>query len=163
MARAQPPTITLRPIGEEDQDFLLALYGTTRADELALVDWDEARKAAFVRQQFDAQHRYYQQIFSQGSFQVILAGDEPAGRLYLDDGPDETRIVDIAVMPQFQGHGIGTALVSQVLAAAAARGASVTIHVERNNPALRWYARLGFHLVEDQGVYLLLRWQAAQA
>jgi ribosomal protein S18 acetylase RimI-like enzyme len=163
VAQAQPPTVTLRPIGEEDQDFLLALYGTTRADELALVDWDEAQKAAFVRQQFDAQHRYYQQIFPQGSFQVILADDVAAGRLYLDDGPDETRIVDIALMPHFQGHGIGTALVSQVLAGAAARGASITIHVERNNPALRWYARLGFRLVEDQGVYLLLRWQAPHA
>ena len=159
MAQAEPSTITLRPIGEEDQDFLLALYGTTRADELAMVDWDPADKAAFVRQQFDAQHRYYQQIFPHGSFQLILAGDEPAGRLYLDDEPDETQIVDITVMPGFRGRGIGTALVSQVLAAAAARGASVTIHVERNNPALRWYAGLGFSLIQDEGVYLLLRWR----
>jgi hypothetical protein len=32
----------------------------------------------------------------------------------------------------------------------------VTIHVERMNPALRLYERLGFALAEDRGVYLFL-------
>jgi hypothetical protein len=32
----------------------------------------------------------------------------------------------------------------------------VTIHVEWLNPALRLYARLGFAVAEDKGVYLFL-------
>jgi ribosomal protein S18 acetylase RimI-like enzyme len=156
------PSITRRRIGATDEEFLVALYRSTRESELALVNWDDGQKAAFIQQQFDAQHRYYQQVYPDGSFEVILAGGQAAGRLYLATEPDDTLIIDVAMLPRFQNQGIGTALVTEVLADAATRGASVTIHVERNNPALRWYGRLGFRPVEDQGVYLLLRHPAAQ-
>jgi hypothetical protein len=39
----------------------------------------------------------------------------------------------------------------------------VTIHVEKNNPAMRLYRRLGFTAVEDKGVYDLMRWVADTA
>jgi predicted GNAT family acetyltransferase len=44
----------------------------------------------------------------------------------------------------------------EVLAEADAAGKRVTIYVERFNPALRLYERLGFAQIEAQGVYLLL-------
>jgi imidazolonepropionase-like amidohydrolase len=47
-------------------------------------------------------------------------------------------------------------LIARLLAEATAAGLPVTIHVERENPALRLYARLGFRLAEDKGVYLFL-------
>ena len=40
------------------------------------------------------------------------------------------------------------------------RGVPLTIHVERFNPALRLYERLGFEAIEDKGVYLFLEWTA---
>jgi predicted GNAT family acetyltransferase len=43
-----------------------------------------------------------------------------------------------------------------LLAGILAEGRRVTIHVERMNPALRLYERLGFVLAEDRGVYLFL-------
>jgi ribosomal protein S18 acetylase RimI-like enzyme len=46
---------------------------------------------------------------------------------------------------------------------AAAAGKAVTIHVEKNNPAMRLYRRLGFRTEEDKGVYDLMRWTAAPA
>lgn len=152
-------SISRRAITPADQAFLLAVYGSTRADEMALVGWDDHQIAAFIEQQFDAQHRFYQQQFPDGSFQVVLIDDKPAGRLYLNMERDMTRVVDIALLPEFRGRGIGTELLTVVMASAAARGAGVTIHVERNNPARDWYAALGFELVEDQGVYLWLCWQ----
>jgi predicted GNAT family acetyltransferase len=66
--------------------------------------------------------------------------------------------VDIALVPEFRNAGIGTALLRDLLAEGAAAGKRVSIHVERFNPALRLYARLGFRQVEDKGVYLLLEW-----
>ncbi len=96
----RPATVSLRPITPADENFLLAVYGSTRADEMALVGWDDSHKAVFVRQQFDAQHRYYQQVFVNASFQVILVDDQPAGRLYLQEDAEGTRIVDIAVLPE---------------------------------------------------------------
>jgi ribosomal protein S18 acetylase RimI-like enzyme len=120
------------------------------------VPWDDAQKDAFLRMQFVAQDRWYREQYRQATFEVVLVGGELAGRLYVDRGEDEIRIVDIALLPERRGRGIGGALLRDLLAEADAGGKSVTIHVERVNPALRLYERLGFALAEDKGVYLFL-------
>ena len=118
--------------------------------------WDDAQKEAFLRQQFDAQDAWWRENYAEASFDVILVDAELAGRLYVHRGPSEIRIVDIALLPEHRGNGVGTRLVDDLLAEGDARGKSVTIHVERMNPALRLYERLGFALAEDKGVYLFL-------
>ena len=40
----------------------------------------------------------------------------------------------------------------------AATGRAVSIHVEKTNPAMSLYKRLGFETIEDKGVYDLMRW-----
>ena len=118
--------------------------------------WDDAQKDAFLRMQFDAQDAWYREHYAEASFEVIKADGEPAGRLYVNRGRSEIRIVDIALLPEHRGDGIGTSLLRDLLAEADAVGKRVTIHVERLNPALRLYERLGFALAEDKGVYLFL-------
>jgi ribosomal protein S18 acetylase RimI-like enzyme len=132
------------------------VYASTRAEELAVVPWDDAQKEAFLRAQFDAQAAWWRENYSGASFDVIVVGGEPAGRLYVHRGPSEIRIVDIALLPEHRGGGVGTSLLRDLLAEADESGKSVTIHVERMNPALRFYERLGFALAEDKGVYLFL-------
>jgi ribosomal protein S18 acetylase RimI-like enzyme len=132
------------------------VYASTRAEELALVDWDDAQKETFLRAQFDAQDAWYREAYAKASFDVILVDGEPAGRLYLHRGPSEIRIMDIALLPEHRGGGIGTSLLEELSAEADAAGKSLTIHVERMNPALSLYERLGFSVAEDKGVYLFL-------
>jgi ribosomal protein S18 acetylase RimI-like enzyme len=156
----QAPARVLRTIVPEDEPFLYQVYASTRADELAQVPWSDAEREAFLRQQFSAQHTYYQQQYTGAAFQLIVQDGVPVGRLYVDRSTHEIRIVDIALLPEHRGAGIGTALLTDLLAEAARTRKVVTIHVERFNPALRWYERLGFRMIEDRGVYLLLRWSA---
>ena len=118
--------------------------------------WDDAEKDAFLRMQFDAQDAWYRQNYLGATFDVVEVDGEPAGRLYVHRGGSEIRIVDIALLPAHRGSGTGTSLLGDLLAEADADGKSVTIHVERLNPALRLYERLGFELAEDKGVYLFL-------
>jgi ribosomal protein S18 acetylase RimI-like enzyme len=106
--------------------------------------------------QFDAQDAWWREHYAQASFDVILVDGEPAGRLYVLRGESEIRIVDIALLPEQRGNGVGSSLLRDLLAEADAAGKSVTIHVERMNPALRLYERLGFAVAEDKGVYLFL-------
>ena len=152
--------LSLRPVEPGDELFLYRVYASTRAAEMALLDWSESAKQAFVQQQFTAQHTYYQQHYATASFQVVLHDDAMVGRLYVDRGPDEIRIIDIALLSEYRGAGLGTRLVTALLSEAAQTGRVITIHVERFNPALRWYQRLGFKQIEDQDVYLLLQWSA---
>jgi GNAT superfamily N-acetyltransferase len=120
------------------------------------VPWDDEAKEAFLRMQFSAQDSYYREQMPDASYQVVLVGGERAGRLYVDRRDDEIRIVDIALLPEYRGRGVGTRLLGELLAEADAIGKRLSIHVERFNPALRLYERVGFAQVEDKGVYLLL-------
>ncbi len=153
-----PGSITLRPIAEADLGFLRRLYGTTRADEMSLLDWTDDQKDEFVRFQFEAQHAYYTEQFPEASFDLVLEDGEPIGRLYVDRRPEEIRLIDIALLPEKRRGGIGGSLMRSVLDEAAAASLPVQIHVERNNPAMGLYRRLGFESVEDQGVYYLMKW-----
>ncbi len=150
--------ITLRPITPDDEEFLFRVYASTREEELALTDWDATRKDAFLRMQFAAQHRYYQENYRQTTFAIILADGAPVGRLYVARWPKEIRIVDIALLPGHRNTGIGGALLRDLMAEAAVAGKPVSIHVERYNPAMRLYTRLGFVPVGEHGIYLLMKW-----
>jgi len=158
LAPAMSDSITLRPIEDSDSEFLYRLYASTRESELAQVDWEAPEKERFLRQQFNAQHTYYQQQFPDARFDVVLEEGEPVGRLYIDRREDEFRLIDIALVPERRGAGLGGALMGDLLSTAAEADLPVQIHVERFNPALRLYERLGFEKVEDQGVYWLMKW-----
>jgi ribosomal protein S18 acetylase RimI-like enzyme len=125
------------------------------------VPWDDAQKEAFLGHQFDAQDAWWRENYAEASFDVVVVDGKPAGRLYVHRGRSEIRIVDIALLPEHRGNGVGTRLLEDLLAEGKAEAKSVTIHVERMNPALRLYERLGFSVAEDKGVYLFLERQPA--
>jgi ribosomal protein S18 acetylase RimI-like enzyme len=155
---AKRAKITQRPIDDADLPFLREVYGSTREDELALTNWDDAQKAAFIDMQFAAQHTFYQENYDNAVFLVILADGVPAGRLYVNRYPKDIRIIDIALLPAYRNQGIGARILEGLLAEARATGKTVSIHVEKYNPAMRLYHRLGFRTTEDKGVYDYLVW-----
>ena len=158
MSVSESSSVSLRPAGPEDTPFLLQLYGSVRSGELAATDWTDSQKAQFVAMQFAAQSQYYREHYPDTSFDVIVLDGQPVGRLYVAGWSDEIRIVDIALLPAYCNRGLGTTLVRALQAEAGASGRPLRIHVERFNPALRLYERLGFRLIEDKGVYLFLEW-----
>ena len=149
-----------RMIEDADLSFLQQLYATTRAAELAVVPWDDQEKADFIEMQFTAQHTFYSENFKDAEFAVITKNNQDIGRLYLDQREDELRIIDIALMPNYQNMGLGKALLEAIQELATELKLPIGIHVEKNNPAMALYKRLGFEMVEDQGVYDLMRWGA---
>jgi GNAT superfamily N-acetyltransferase len=158
----QTGVVTLRAITPEDMPFLLEVYSSSRADELAQVDWSDEQKAAFLKMQFEAQHAYYQENYRGADFQVILVDGEPAGRMYAKDLGDEIRLIDIALVRDRRSHGTGTALIKGLFDKASASGKAVRIHVEKFNPAVRLYERLGFKAIADRGVYWFMEWRPAE-
>ena len=154
--------LALRPICNDDLDFLYQVYASTREDELAPLPWTDSQKRTFLQMQFNAQHHYYQEQFAEASYQVILQDEQPVGRLYVDRGSDEIRIIDIALLSAARNQRIGSFLLQQILDEATLSGKRVVLHVEKNNPALRLYQRLGFQVKEDKGVYWFMQWLPAQ-
>ncbi len=149
-------SLAFRAILPADEPFLREVYASTRAEEMAMVDWPAAQKEAFLRMQFDAQHRHYQAHFPAASFMIILRDGQAAGRLYLDRAENEFRIIDIALLPAHRGVGCGTRVLAAILEEATRARKPVRIHVERFNRALNLYRRLGFGIAEEGPVYLFL-------
>ena len=153
--------VDLRPMKDGDLPFLAELYASTRREELEAVGWSDEEKRTFLQTQFEYQHRYYIEHYRTCQFLVIEQAGRPIGRLYVDRWPAEIRIVDISLLPEARGGGIGSALLRMILEEGAASRLPVSIHVEYNNPAKRLYERLGFRDVDTNGVYMLMRWSPA--
>ena len=146
--------IRLRAEQLEDGEFLYRLYAGTRAEEMALTPWSEAQKEAFLRSQFHRQYTHYHRYYPEADFDVVVQGAQPIGRLYVHRSSAEMRLMDIAILPQYRGRGLGTRLLTRLIEEAVSSGKPLTLHVERNNPAVRWYEKLGFQPVADAGPYL---------
>jgi ribosomal protein S18 acetylase RimI-like enzyme len=148
--------LAFRPITPADEPFLLALYASTREEELAITGWSDREKDAFVRMQFAAQHRHYTTHYPSARFDVVLADGEPAGRLYVDRTPHDLHVIEISIAPAWRNRGIGARLLAELFAEADATGRVTSVYVEIHNPARRLYDRLGFEAVETGPIYLRL-------
>ena len=149
----------LRPETEADVPFLRRLYISTRWEELAPVtDWTDAQKIAFLESQFAAQRHHYLGHYADAAFDILEAGGVPAGRLYVDRQAGTLLIVDVALLPEWRGRGVGTALIEAVFDEARHAGKEVSISVEKFNPAQRLYRRLGFREYAEDDVYWFMYW-----
>ena len=156
--------VRLRPATLEDEPFLRQLFATTRADELALMVWDDNQKETFIAMQFNAQKQQYAMSYPQAQHSIILLNDVPIGRQMIDRGGNEFTLVDIALLPTHRSAGIGTHLIEDLLAEAAIARKSVTLNVWHANPAKNLYQRMGFSAAsDDDGVYCEMRWNPGLA
>jgi ribosomal protein S18 acetylase RimI-like enzyme len=87
---------------------------------------------------------------------IVLVENAPVGRLIIDGAGDHIEVIDVALLPQYRGHGIGTSLLRGVLAQADRMGRAIMLHVEKQSRAVRLYERLGFVICGDVGMYFAM-------
>lgn len=148
--------LNFRKINEKDFPFLKKVYRSTRENELDSTGWDETQKSGFIEFQFNAQHAYYMNVYKDAEFQIIKSDSTDIGRLYIWNTEHQIRIIDIAILPEYRGKGVGTKILSDLIQESEQSGKKLNIHVEYFNPALRLYERLGFKKADDTGVYLFM-------
>jgi len=143
--------IQLRPVEEKDAAFIEAVYRTTREAELSLTNWSEYQKSAFTSMQSAAQLADYKTKFPDARFQIIIYNKKEAGRFYTCETGNEIRLLDITILPEFTGQGIGTNLLHRLIQRSNKVQKKISLHVITSNPALRLYQRLGFVLIKNDG------------
>ena len=151
----------LRHAVDGDLPRLVLLYADTRAEELAAVPWPPEFKQTFLAQQFQFQHRHFVAEHPTADFLVVEREGRIEGRYYLLREAPEHHIVDICLMAEHRGRGLGRALIeaSQQEARARGRGMALQVLVD-NHGARRLYERLGFGPVDDGSTdtHLFMRW-----
>jgi GNAT superfamily N-acetyltransferase len=152
--------VSLRPVAPEDDEFLLSVYASTREEEMSQVEWGEGHKEHFLRQQFAAQREQYDVRFPDADYDVILLDGRAVGRLWVGSDDEQTRLLDIALLPEAQNLGVGTALLKRLIEQARASGKKLRHMVFMLNPdAKRFYERLGFVGFEEFGAYLHMEYR----
>ena len=145
-----------RPITDNDLEFLYKVYASTRSEEMAVTGWNCEAIDAFLRMQFRLQHTQYLQNNPRASFNVILVDTTQVGRLYVDRRTDTISVIDIALLSEFRQRGIGGSIMRSLAEEADAKGLVMCLHVERNNPILGFYKKLGFQTKGEHGIYLYM-------
>lgn len=143
--------VATRPVRPDDDTALRAIFRSRRETALDLAGWPAEVIRAFCDQQFDLQQAHYRRVFDDLDQRVIVDVDgDVIGQITLDQGSDVITIVDIALLPDHCGQGIGGEVLSRVTAGADRRGVPTCLSVDLDNPrAERLYRRAGFDTVSS--------------
>jgi len=126
---------------------------------MALLTWNPEQKLAFLNLQFKLQRQQYRASFADAEFLVVLRENQPIGRFYLRRGAEYYQLIDISLLPEHRGGGVGTGLLVNLLAEAGTLAVPVRLHVTAHNRANKFYQRLGFVVREEQQIYLGMEWK----
>jgi len=149
----------LRRAAMADLPFLQHLYAETRAAEMRATGWPQALRDRFVADQFALQHGHYVRQYSDADFLILQHRTRAVGRLYLHREATDDLIIDIALLAESRGRGLGSALLRHARQDAVRAGRGLRLHVDlRNDAAHRLYLRLGFCDVGVEGAHRSMRW-----
>jgi len=144
---------TLRQATNNDYDFLYTLNKTTLKDFVFQTwgRWEEEWQSARFRANFDT-----------SDYQIIVVDGNDVGEIILVEREADLHIASIEILPEYQGQGIGTAIIKDILARAARAGLPVRLQVLKVNPARRLYERLGFAVIGETEIHYLMCRQPEQ-
>lgn len=155
-----PFGLSFRPEQAEDEAFLARLYASTRAEEVAGFGWPAEMQAGFLDQQRRAQQAHFRRAYPNAEWLIVEQAGRPIGRLYIEANDEVVHGVDIALLPECRGSGLGAAVMQDLIGYGRDLGRKISVFVEYGNPAAHLYERLGFAPEgEERGVYTLYVWQ----
>jgi GNAT superfamily N-acetyltransferase len=144
----------LTPATSEDGPFLATLFNEVRAPEFAPLGLPAPALEQLLAMQLRAQIMGYTSQFPHAEDKIVWIGEERAGRILVDRTTDELRLVDLALLTQYRGCGIGGRLLADLRNEARAKQLPLRLSVRFGNPAERLYARLGFVRIGGDGINL---------
>lgn len=157
-----PASLNLRPQRDNDAAFLAGLYSTLR-DDLRMLEAEHAFVEELIEMQFRAQREGYSQQFPNAMYFIIELQREAVGRVAVDFGHNEVRVIDLALLPAARNRGHGGQVIRALQLAAAQTRAPLTLVAALNNPrALRFYATLDFTVAQTTDSHALLIWYPEQ-
>jgi len=152
--------VTLRPACAADEDFLYGLYCSTRQREVAGWGLDAGQSEMLLKMQYMSQRQQYRSQFPEADHDIILLDGQPIGRVMVNRRAEQNTGVDIALLAEYRSQGIGGEMIQALLDEATRAGKPFRIHVEKTNPAIHLYNRLGFATIADTGAHFIMEWNS---
>ena len=148
--RDLPGGLSLRPYMDTvaDKKFVSQMIKDNR-DDIRAADGDPDYLESIVDMQERAMQSGYGQTFGNAAHFIVEKLGVPIGRLLVESGGTEVRIVDLQFIPKAQDKGYGPTIIGTMQQAAAIQRVQLAITVVHNRVKLKqWLALKGF-IVED--------------
>lgn len=145
-----PHGLSLRPAQASDSGFLEALYSSTR-DDLRQINAESDVIEELIKMQHALQMRGNAASYPNALQLMVERLGEPIGRVIVDFGPKEVKILSIAFIAEARGNGYGSSVLRGLQQTAAKLQIPLALDVMQSNlQAKQLYLRLGF-TVEQTG------------
>ena len=147
MVHHEPVTYDLRRATEADREFLWRLHALAMRGPVERTwGWDE-----------NFQRGYFEEHFDPAKQRIVVVDGQDVGGLQTERRTDSLYLSKVEILPSFQGQGLGTRIVQDLLAEARAQGLPVTLQVLKEHPrARRWYEQLGFVVTGETEISYLM-------
>jgi ribosomal protein S18 acetylase RimI-like enzyme len=142
--------LTFRQSTEADFDFARKAHRQAYHDVVVrqFGSWDEA-----------LQEEFFKSAWAKTKFEIILCDGVPAGYRDITTKEGKLHIVELVILPEYQGRGIGASIIKEVQDKAAREKTSVRLEALQMNRALNLYRRLGFKDYAKNETHSLLEWR----
>lgn len=146
--------ISLRPVRNEDEQFLYDLYKLSRVEEFSIANLSDEQFEMLMRMQYSARKGSYESNYPVARHDVVVVDGADAGQIWVSRDASQIRVVDISIAGSFQNQGVGTVLMKDLMAEAQRAGIPIRCSVATNNPgSLRFHERLGFRITSADLMY----------
>ena len=142
----------------DDEPFLENLYASTRDDLNGFIT-DKSQLRHLLQMQHKAQQASYLAVFPNAAHDILLLGGKAIGRLIVDRRADAVHGVDLALLPEVRGKGIGTIVLRNLFKECEATRVPLIFHVLKTNPARRLYERLGCIVTGGDITHFSMEWR----
>ena len=136
-----PHGMTARPARKADKNFLEKLFKDSRNDLKAAKAPRDVIEMT-IDMQLAAQTSGYGSLFPNAIYLVLEKNGSRIGRVTIDIGSIDIRLVDLCFISKAQNRGYGTAIIQWAMTCAARIPRPLVVPTRRDNPAL-----LGFLLM----------------
>ncbi|MCZ8523996.1 MULTISPECIES: GNAT family N-acetyltransferase [Paenibacillus] len=149
----------MSPVCPEDEPLLYSLYAASRQEELDALGWGPQERVAFLSMQYRLQQQAYRAQYPAAVHLIIAHEEQRMGQMRIDRSDRELRLVDLSLLPQWRGQGMGTGILRELQSEARAEDRSIRLSVLEGNPARRLYEGLGFETDGEPSVYRQMLWK----
>ncbi len=104
------------------------------------------------------QDDFFAKSWNSSRYQILSINGELCGYASVEETPDVITLHELVLLPNFQGKGIGSSMLAEVLVKAKETHRPARLQVLKENNAVKLYRKMGFREIEETDTHYLMEY-----